>query len=345
VHNPQRRVVGENAAYRSGLVLGLTMAEVLLLLLFALLLIVGATWDHARRQIADLQPKADAYAAIVAADDRLAAVERLQRELASALADVEKLTPLLALQQVYEDIQREMRRLPPEDRAPRAVAERIQELVEIKAQVGPLQPSELVGAIQLSKEVREALPGVPLRDIVREMRAAQNLRRELAGQDLSQLVEVSAAVNALPLNPGEKPFEAITRIGREIANIRGQNIELSRRIQAERRGNQFPSCWATPEGREEAIFDITYNEAGIEVFERSLPHRDADRRLLPLQSTRYERIMSPAEFRAELMPLYRWSVSNNCRFHVVLFARGKIDRMHQNAVNAFFYPASSIQAR
>src|SRR5216684_3133204 len=53
-------VGGQSSSYRRGLVLGLTMAEVILLIVFALLMALAAIWRADRQERFELQKKLDA---------------------------------------------------------------------------------------------------------------------------------------------------------------------------------------------------------------------------------------------------------------------------------------------
>jgi hypothetical protein len=345
-----RQVRGEVSAYRAGVVLGLTLGEIVLLLLFALLLIIGAARQWAMKEAAratELETKLLAYAEI---EKRGGAgtVVMLQQENQKLREEARRLEQLKAVQKDLEDVQRAMRRLPPNKQTPAAVAEQINMLAEIENRAGPFDTAKAVAALQFVKDAAAAMPGKPAHEILQEMRAAEALRKEFPGQTLTQVNEAAKAwqeaIKAVPLEPGEKPGDKFAQMQRQTLNARNQIRELSQRIANDKKGNVLPSCWANEDGKEESLFNVIFGDDGVELSYRPLPHRDADRAGLPIQSVRYNSVLTIPEFRSALRELDNWSKKNNCRFYVVQFTRGIADKREAlNAVYAYFYTSSTIQ--
>jgi TolA-binding protein len=136
------------------------------------------------------------------------------------------------------------------------------------------------------------------------------------------------------------------QLSKDNENLRGQVAQLSHQIKATGRGNEFPSCWVTADGKTQSIFELLVTENGVQIRDRYLPGRAEDKATLPLSAVRYDTEMPVGEFQSELRPLYRWSIDHQCRFYAVIFSvveKAPIQTI--NAVNEYFYPDSLIQYR
>jgi len=112
------------------------------------------------------------------------------------------------------------------------------------------------------------------------------------------------------------------------------------------RATIFPTCWPTPEGKTESIFDLTISGTGIRIVDRQLPHRAQEKSQLPLSTVRYQVDLPASSFMEQLRPLYQWSVDHQCRFYVII--RSSVPNAPVNLVNAissYFYPDSMIRYR
>ena len=128
--------------------------------------------------------------------------------------------------------------------------------------------------------------------------------------------------------------------------MRGQVAQMSRQIKASGKGNEFPSCWTTLDGKTQSIFEIEISSGGITVHDRDLPDRTQDKAELPISGIKVGDELSLSEFRNQVAPLYRWSVQQGCRFYVIRFsADGNVRADLVNAIDSFFYPDSRIQVR
>lgn len=269
----------QDAVYRRGLVLGLTMAEIMILILFTLLLALAAALDSRESKIHDK-------------DKRIA--------------------ELTALEQQVSDLLRN-------NPAGVTVADIIQRIVRQQEAIAGLQRE--VDRLKTFEE-----PAHILEDIIREIRRA-------------------GVENPTPQKIIER-LKLAQQLTKENENLRGQNAQLSRQIKESGRGNEFPSCWATPDGKTESIFEILIKPGGIVVYDRDLPRRTTDKADLPLESVHYNVELQLRDFQKQLRPLYLWSVRQKCRFYVIIFSSEDTIRANLvNAVNAFFYPDSSIQLR
>lgn len=359
-----QQIRGENSSYRAGLILGLTMAEIMLLLLFALMLIIGASWAVQKKEIAerdrrigDMTARLAAVGRLTGPDGKLLPIDKILDDNARMMSELE----------TYEDSFRDMRRGLPKA-TPKEILERVRKLVEADAKMGHPPPEDLPKKFEEAKMLEAALPGKTPEQIAKTLDAAKALdgrspeetaealkavdalKKEMPGQTPKQIAEAAAAGKALkdlPMKPGETPAEALRSLIAANNNLVGQNKILieKNKLLSGGKGNQFPSCWATPEGKEEAIFMVTFNEFGIETEERDLPNRVDDRLTLAAQlsNVRYNTTVDRAEFARMMRPIYQWSVEHDCRFHVVLRSRtDSTSNASINVVNSMFYPASRI---
>jgi hypothetical protein len=271
-----------DAFYRRGLVLGLTMAEIMVLILFALLLAIAATLSSKDQEI---NAKGVRIAELAAVETQLG---ELQRQNQSGVA----------VEDIIRRVERQQR-----------------EIALLEREIERLKSFERSGVL--------------VDDIVKELR-----RQGVAS------VTAAAVVQEL---------QRARDLVREHDNLRGQNKQLSDQIRRSGKGNEFPSCWATPEGKIESIFEITISESGIMVVDRdrALPaQRTEDRTRLPLSMVRYRENLPLPEFAKQLRPLYLWSVQEGCRFYVIRFSsRQEVRAELVNAVDDFFYPDSRIHVR
>lgn len=277
------RVFSQNSAHRRGLLLGLTMAEIMVLILFALLLILAAALGPLTKDI----NKKDGI--INERDARIIVLENL---LADILHGDRK---GITIEDIVQQINRQEGNI-----------------AKLQAEIERLKPYEEGG---------EALKTI----IEKISRDAQE--KPTTQQIVDRITQVA-------------------QLMKDNETLKGQNVQLSRQIKVSGRGNEFPSCWVTPDGKTESIFELIISDTGIRVIDRPLPHRGEDKAQLPLSAVRYDAELPQHEFETVLRPLYQWSIDHHCRFYVIIASSefsAPISLV--NAVNGFFYPDSRIQYR
>jgi primosomal replication protein N len=279
VDNKDPHIRSQNSAHRRGLVLGLTMAEIMVLILFTLLLALAAAIAAKNRTINDQQ-------------HRIALLKPIQEQLRELFqanpggVTVKDVIARLERQQKENDV--------------------------LRQQVERLKPYEASGKA--------------LEDIIREIKRGGD--RDVTPE---QVVE---------------KLREVTQLSKDNDTLRGQVAQLSSQIKAAGRGNEFPSCWVTPDGKVESIFELLVTGNGIVVKDHYLANRVADKADLPLSGVRYDTELSRAEFLGETRSLYQWSVDHGCRFYVIRFtsvANAPVDLL--NAMDAYFYPDSKLKYR
>lgn len=289
----------QDNTYRRGLVLGLTMAEIMVLILFALLLAMAASFELRERELVRLQAVESAIneafkgqPSSMTAKKLVELVEKQQVSIASLQKQLEQTKGSVEKAAIVDDIFQALK----------------------KAGADTVEPKKFPEMIQLASAVAKYAP-------------------EKDGSPPTP-VQISDALSKY------------ASLQSEITNLKGQNNQLSDRIRQFGRGNEFPSCWATPEGKSESIFEVLLSSTGITITNRALPHRQEQQAALPLAQVQYDRDLPLDEFRTQLRDLYNWSVREKCRFYVIIFSSERATRNDLlNAVYGYFYPDSTIRYR
>lgn len=291
------KVLSQDRAYRRGLVLGLTMAEIMVLILFALLLILAAALGPLKN---DIVKKEDI---INERDTRIIVLENL---LGDILHDNRS---GMTIEDIIQKIERQE-----------------ESNAKLQAEIERLKPYEVSG---------EAL-----KTIIQEI--SRNAKEKPTTQQIvDRITQVAQLIKDDETLKGQN-----TQLSKDNETLKGQNVQLSRQIKASGRGNEFPSCWVTPDGKPESIFELIISDTGIRIIDRPLPHRVKDKSQLPLYGVRYDAELPNYEFQTVLRPLYQWSIDHRCRFYVIIASSEYSAPISLvNAVNGFFYPDSKIQYR
>jgi cell division protein FtsB len=319
-------IESQDRFYRRGLVLGLTMAEIVVLVLFALLLALASLIAAKERRMQELAAQTRASEQRVAALSSQAATlneqvnallrasqgernsfDELFRELELAKQQAEKVPGLVA----------EMKNLQQEAQAHRELFQMIKE-----AGNGESDPQKVVRdlvakaaeADELKKMIDgagkpEADPKETLRDLIGK--AAAFGASGSGSQDPSRVIgDLTQKVQE-----GERQLE---KTEAERRSLEGQNKNLRQIL--ERIGTEWPACWASPEtGKPEYIFDVALTTTGLIVRDNALPGRAHEQRQLPIGSITFGVELSHNDFLTAAAPLRKWSDERKCRFFVQAF--------------------------
>ena len=280
----------QQEGYRRGLVLGLTMAEIAVLVIFVLLLVLGALLALKDRENEELQERNRILRASLSEFDRIVETngghfEDVIRELARAK---ETRRSLDRLQQEVTDLQQEIQAFRElqqvlETNRPKTMAER--PLPEVFRELLLLRSAVMDSGVAPSPHaVRKALIEAANKD------------------DLLQLAEQRAQ-----------------ELTRQKDDLNARLTELQRTADRGGRGLDHPPCWATPDGKAEYIFDIALTSKGLIIRERELPHRVIERNQLPLHGLALNEELVPSRFLDMTRELFVWSRNNDCRFVVRAF--------------------------
>jgi len=290
----ERSVERDNATYRKGLVLGLTLAELGILVIFVLLLAFGAALLNKDREINRLKQA-------VPQERAASRVERILREKASDPVAARSLARELIDSAVKQDAaDADRKRL---QQASAAVA-KAEQAAGAPAPPSGASPTEKARPEQRSNDMEQR---------------GEDLRRRIA--DLA--AERNAMKTTLASLPAGQRDIADRLMGTQLENerLKGSMAYAERRLDALGKGSEKPACWATRTGSPEYIFDVTLTSGGIVTTDRRLPNRRADQARLPLSGMAYGRTVQGPGFQAMTKPLFDWGEAHGCRFFVTIADR------------------------
>lgn len=343
-------IVHEDRAYRRGLVLGLTMAEIAVLLIFCLLLALATLLVAKDEEISErdkqIQELTEANALLKErfehvlaqnnrADDfeedfqtlyleQTVKTEALEQQNASLTERVEALEALefetLYLEQTVKAEALEQQNA--------ALTERVEALEALedalKASGWSADPETIERLDQDLASLDEAKRGAERAEQLEGVLRNANLPVE--PDPLATAIEEAAAAREVLQSAGTGSVDETIKRLRESEVIEQENQVLQERLvriqeqnDAVGKGTELPSCWVR-EGttRPEYIFDVALTSKGLIVRDRKLPHRAAEQARLPI-AIDFGRELSHGEFMAQARPLFDWSVRRGCRFFVQAF--------------------------
>ena len=310
-------ILQEERSYRRGLVLGFTLAEIVVLVIFLLLLALATLLARKEQELLELAQELERAETRAAANvHALAELERVVDAVGGRDAFDDDFKVLVESLQAIDLLKAERR----------ALEERIAKLLETEQMLA----EEALGSEQAREEfIADAKAG----RMLREARAAT---ASLADVPPAEVVALALQADAH---------------ARELANLTGQVQNLRNRLAAGGRGTEYPPCWAEPEtGRIEYIFDVALSAEGVVVRERDLPHRVNDRKELPLERITTGHLIDVTTFLAQFEPLYTWSVQHECRFFVRAFdqtgpTEKEIYKRQMRVLESRFYKYEVLDAR
>ena len=310
-------IVHEDRAYRRGLVLGLTMAEIAVLLIFCLLLALAAL--------------------LMAKDEEISERDKQIQELTEANALLKKrVEHVLAQNNRADDFEEDFETLYLKqtvkaealEQQNAALTERVEALEALedalKASGRSADPETIERLDQDLASLDEAKRGAERAEQLEGVLRDANLPVE--PDPLATAIEEAAAAREVLQNAETGSVDETIKRLRESEVIEQENQVLQERLvriqeqnDAVGKGTEFPSCWVR-EGttRPEYIFDVALTSKGLIVRDRKLPHRAAEQARLPI-AIDFGRELSHGEFMAQARPLFDWSVRRGCRFFVQAF--------------------------
>ncbi len=332
-----------DAKVRRGVVLGLTLGEAILLILFSLLLALAVPLIDQAKKNQELEREFERVR--TAAETKSATLEEIIKkiELATPGKGIEDLTKEYVL--MSERIKSLEAKLKEQEKAAAA----FQYLVEaVKSDAKAVKPGS---EMDMAKEMAaESTANRQFRDTVSEIlsqngstgdlsQLQQALREMAADAQKGQLSGLTheALIERLAQREGE-----LKQAQRELSNTKGQLENVRRQFSQSGRGVEAVPCWPTPSGKEEYIFDVALTNSGFIIRDRKLPHRQEEQSKLPLNQIVFERELTPTRFLAAAKPLFDWSVEHNCRFFVYVYdqtgaTEKTIYKRHRRYLGARFY--------
>jgi competence protein ComGC len=292
--------------HRRGLVLGLTMAESLLLLVFLLLLALSALLMRRERIIsalnasqtslqAELTAARAAQSELAPVLDQLRARGKLAEEQLEQLAA--RLTRAGAIERELTETNQKFSALQSELSQSRLAAK--------KAEEETRQYAEIIDqALQIAPE---APPASTLR------RGVEILEKVGLSADLSSVASAMAQATEVRQQLGETQ-ERYTALEQQYEKTRRERENLMRNGA----GTTYPSCWTTPDGKNEFIFDVVVTDVGVIVRDAAPPHRQDDDIYSMIDPFEKGTVIQAARFDRATARLFHWSNEQECRFFVNL---------------------------
>jgi hypothetical protein len=321
------RVLSERE-HRRGLVLGLTLAEIMLLLLFLLLLALG---NALRKEKAFLEIEREKVARREKELEDARAWERVLKDngeeswitVAKRNAQLEKENTQLKernteLRRVATDQQSEIDKLEPA----RAIATRInpadppavlQRSAELMEKIGadfandildhPEKASTLVQLRPLLERAEKINPDDPAVALRRAVELAEHLGPQLTGAGSEKIKELASNItNAEAVNAQRE--EKLKQVELQLENLK------------RRGGNDYPSCWIASDGSTEYMFSITIRDGGILFQDAAPPYRRLHEAAALMTGVPRSVELTEKLFRQYAEPIRSWSEERECRFFV-----------------------------
>jgi hypothetical protein len=290
-------VLERKAAYRKGLVLGFTMAEITLMLLFCLLLASTLLVDETVKKL----------------DDTVTQLEVATKQLEDTKKDlilVEQFKVKFGRQGTIDDLFTELRVVKDSNAALKEELEShkreqaefavLREYVE-EAKVQGKEPKEFIKYLERDRELAER---------VHAALASANLSHNSPDQ-VEAIVRAGLAQGAEVVQCKAAEIEA--------GRLKGQLRNALRKFeqQGQGKGTEKPACWADPgTGKPEYIFTVELTSGGLIIHDQKLPHRVEDQALLPVSTITFDGELPPEMFKAQTAGLASWSKERDCRFFV-----------------------------
>jgi hypothetical protein len=278
-----------NRLYRRGLILGWTMAEVFLLIVFAMLFAFAALMlrnQQAEKQVAKTT------------EDR--------RRLQKLLEESEKERRALVEKNVALE-----KNIPARDK----FDDLFHELVLAKNRIAQLEAErqELTANPQLLDEVQRQLAGIPGATPADKIRALTD--RTKRTDELAR----SLARSHLTLADAEKLADRNTQLQGALNSSGGQMKNLEAKLAKFEGGIDKKPCWADLSGRVQFIFDVALTSGGMKIRDNHVAGRDEEEKALPLGNVAFGKDISYESFDSQTEALFDWSDHHDCRFSVRVF--------------------------
>nr|WP_294523825.1 hypothetical protein [uncultured Rhodopila sp.] len=281
--------------YRRGVVLGLTLAEVLVLLVFLLLLSMAALLLRKERERDVLLLRLDHYTTMF---------QPLTKALASRGMPVDDTDGLASLIERGSEAESLRTRL----------KEARQQLDAAAAKAAQLSTeNETLAA------VLERIPGSPGQPP--KERIDNLVRRAAANEALAAFLE------HLPGGPAQPPQEKLDNLVKRaaanegaIANLTGQNNQMRTELLRVKGngGSGLPYCWAFPDGKAQYMLKVEMLDDGVIVRDIDPRVRAEDPVWQMLDAVTRERLMPLVTFLNQVAPLQARASTDRCRYSILV---------------------------
>lgn len=331
----------QNTAYRRGMVLGLTMAEVGILIIFVLLLLIGF-FDWLRRKDQASLASAEAMqkevensipAAKGASPDEIRMILKALNEVAKTSKGSQALEETKAALSKMREAQKELETngIPTQTAKQLSqqsfeIARLNEELQKTSSQLKDAQ--QLADSLPLLKELQSTLQlgANPSPDEIQRMvrsllETSQGKKGESTLKEMKDAIsEMRRVKNEIAGKSGSEGLaQQVEDQSYRIANQGGQLARYEDALKEAGLGKGERPCWVRPDGTIEYLYDVVLQDDGIRMREYTYENRVRERSFLPLPRVHPDEVLSIGEFLRRTEPLYQNSLAKNCRFFVVIY--------------------------
>jgi hypothetical protein len=281
------RYLLDEREHRRGLVLGLTLAEVLILLLFLLLLALGARLVKLQKDALEAQSSLQSLQASLATLQPLLEAFRRTGQVPNVDDLLAKLARVHELELTITSLTREVSEL-------RSQLSAFQVL-------GPDAQVKVKSIALLLERAAKINPSDPPARLKQGLDVLDRLGPNFDPERLSEL-----AIN-------EELSQKNTALGAEVEKLRRQVENMIR----SGKGTTYPSCWADAEGLTEYVFDVTIRDNGLIVVDATQAKANDPAWKLVEPFARDTEITAKT-FQTATKRMFDWSKDQNCRFFAII---------------------------
>jgi hypothetical protein len=270
----------DELSYRRGTIVGLTMAEAIIIFVFILLLLLNHSQKAFEKKLNEIQQS----------NDRLKEIVESYKSKDSLVENVEKLLSTLDSNS-FDDAFKELELLKETNNHLKLENISLKNKIENQEQID--DHLKLYGATS-PDQVKKALKVV---EFLKNAKDQKSIEQHLEGITTT-----------------------IEKLEREKGNLQGQLSYIQKKLNANGKGTEKPACWASSDGRPEYIFNIAMESEGLKLHKNEINQdRNKEYHDLPTQDIMLDTKIGFSEFRSSTYKLYRWSSDNECRFFVKIF--------------------------
>lgn len=295
----------QQAHYRRGLVLGFTVAETMLLILFALMLALGFVLLKRDRELRALT-------------GQIAALREKEQFLAAKVEVFQAIDESRPTDQFFHELVRARALQASVAARAAALAEREKALAKREAVIDAVKGSpdarrRVVELAALGARVQSEIDRLPAGEVKADAFA-------LAPEGIA-LAQASRAAGDTAGEARQRLADA-SKGARDNATLKGQIVTLRHDLAGVGRGGDFPPCWVTAGGQIQFLLRVTLNGGdSLSVADVTPAERLADRRALPLGPSLFAGPVSRRAFLADTQALYDGSRAKGCRYYAAVADR------------------------
>lgn len=298
----------QEEGYRRGLVLGFTMAEVFILILFCLLLVLAFRMSLHQQEIERQTALILIQSEQLALFDQLSLLDQGDLRLVQDLKEYwERYGPSeTGMREYFSQLVLQAQELA-------ELRKRLEELVEKNSSLEEQLTSVEVSRHRINSELETLRPKLEAMKELDEFLASHQINPAL--EDDRRYIENALATMQMIQTGGqglEEVAEALVQLQSEVGG-------LTNLIGYYERLYGFPPCWHDGEWRIDYTFDVTVTSQGFVM--RTVPQSRHENHPImgAVREVTSGRQISPVQFARETKPIYDWSVTNQCRFFVTVY--------------------------